>query len=74
MAVVLSRNGLERLYQGAKMYNLENANAYESERRKDEMREAAESQQYRHLPRRKSPARLLAILAIVVWLVTNFIG
>jgi hypothetical protein len=65
---------LERLYQGVKMFNLENSHAYESERRKDEMREAAESQQYRHLSRRKSPVRLLVILAIIVWLVTYFIG
>lgn len=56
------------------MFNLENAYAYESERRKDEMRAAAESQVHRHLGRRKSPARILAMLAILLWLVTMFIG
>ena len=56
------------------MYNLENAYAYESERRKDEMRAAAESQMHRHLGRRRSPAKMLAILAILLWLVTIFTG
>ena len=56
------------------MFNLENAYTYESERRKDEMRAATESQLNRHLQRRKSPARFLAVLAIFVWLVTTFIG
>lgn len=56
------------------MFNLENAYTYESERRKDEMRAAAESQVYRQIPRRKSPVRLLAILGIFAWLVTTFIS
>jgi hypothetical protein len=56
------------------MYNLENAYTYESERRKDEMRAAAESQVNRYLKKGKSPARWLAVLAILVWLLTNLMG
>jgi len=54
------------------MFNLENAYAYESERRKDEMRAAAESQVHRHLRRHKSPVRLVALLGVLAWLVTIF--
>jgi hypothetical protein len=56
------------------MFNLENAYVYESERRKDEMRAAADSQVHRHLKRQKSPARLVALLGVLAWLVTTFMN
>ena len=55
--------------------NLENAYAYEIERRKDEMREAAKSHLvHQSLKRRKSPAWPMAILSILAWLLIIFIG
>lgn len=56
------------------MFNLENAHVYESERRKDEMRDAEHSHLVRQaLRRRKFPARPLAILGILVWLLAILI-
>jgi hypothetical protein len=55
--------------------NLENAYAYETERRKDEMREAANSQLVSQVvPRRKSRAWSITILAVLAWLLLTFLG
>ena len=55
--------------------NLENAYAYEVERRKDEMRAVTNSQLVREaLKRRKSPVRPMAILSLFARLLTILIG
>lgn len=55
--------------------NLENAYAYETERRKDEMREAANSQLVSQIhKKRKSRAWSMTILVILAWLLLIFIG
>jgi hypothetical protein len=63
--------------KGANMLgsNLENAYTYESERRKDEMRAAADSQLVSQVPRRrKSLAWSITVLTLLAWLLLSFLG
>ena len=54
--------------------DLENAYAYEKERRKDEMRDAAKSQLVpQRFPVRASQVRRIAILSIPIWLLISFL-
>jgi hypothetical protein len=55
--------------------NLENAYAYEIERRKDEMRAAANNQLVREARKRhKSPVRPMAVLSLIARLLTILIS
>ena len=55
-------------------HNLENAQAFEVERRKDEMRDAAKHNLVRpNTKRRKSAALPFAILSILTWIMASII-